>query len=225
MPQTFRTTACSAHGHPEVTLTLAERVPVPNIENTLLRYFESQVARGVVFSAGQTIDFVGLLLKLVARDDGTLGVSERDDDRWVESVHGSLMQAYCRIEVARSFALAPEPPPAGSTAIVCSRLDDSKRAIMCKRAEPSPGTRDSGWYIGCTFEDHDHDDTEHLAVAPLAEVAKRYAWLGQFLALPVGTDLVVEMRERVSVPVLWRGEDVVAPVAGSYVAALNQHGR
>lgn len=42
--------------------------------------------------------------------------------------------------------------------------------------------------------------------------------------LPVGTDLVVEMGKRVSVPVLWHPDRIV-PATGSYVASLNAAAR
>ena len=76
--ETFRTTTCAAHGHPEVTLVLARPLPLPGVASMLLGYFEDAVARGTTFAAGQTVQVGWALLRLCDRDDGTLGVQERE---------------------------------------------------------------------------------------------------------------------------------------------------
>lgn len=80
-----------------------------------------------------------------------------------------------------------------------------------------------GIYWDC-LEGHDHDDPTNLEVIALNAVPLQFPWLDQFFGLPTGTDLVVEMGERVSVPVLWRPERI-EPIAKSYVATLNAAAR
>lgn len=222
----FQTSACSAHAHPEISFVLAEPVAVPGIERTLLDYVEDLVQRGARLRPGQRVDLGGCLLRIFDRGDGTLGIRDvgfDGSDAEPESAHRSLMRCWLRQEVARSFGLEAEFPATQATAVVCSKLEESAHAILMKRMEPTPDTPDSGWFLGCTDEAHDHDAADNLLAEPLMALSERLPWIDQFVALPQGTDLVVEMAQRVRVPVLWHGDggDAIDPLAGSYVAALN----
>lgn len=221
----FETTGLAKHGHREIRFLFSEPAPVPNLEQLLLGYFESAVASGVKFEPGQRIDLAGSLLRMFEREDGTLGVRDvgsDGEDIQPESVHRALMRTWCRQEVARSWDLTPAFPSPHQRAIVCTQLEASKHAVLLKHLEPT-GPDDSGWYIGCTDPEHKHDWEDNLGVVYLLQVGDRYPWLDQFFALPVGTDLIVEMDQRVRVPALWRGEgEPIPPNADSYVAALNK---
>ena len=221
----FRTSACSPHGHPEVSFVFAEHVPVPGLEKMLLGYFERQVAGGVRFLPGQTIDLAGSVLRTFDRGDGTLGVRDAGADGQPvepESAHRGLMRTWMRQEVARSYGFSPEFPALNAGALVCTATGTSRHALMLKRLPPVDA-RDSGWYVGCTDERHDHDQEANLQHVALGAIPQHFPWLDQFFALPVGTELVVEMAERVRVPVLWRAgqADPIPPLEGSLVAALN----
>lgn len=222
----FQTNTCSRHSHPEISFVFAERVPVPGAERLLLDYFESSVAQGVVFKAGQKVGIGGSLLRLFDRGDRTLGVRDvgpDGQDAEPESAHRSVMRTWLRQEVARSFGLEADFPATTATAILCTHTDQSTHALLLKRMSPTPNSPDSGWFIGCTDQTHDHDAKDALVVAHILAIAEKYPWLDQFFALPLRTDLVVEMEDRVRVPVLWYGDqaDPRPPLAGSYVAALN----
>lgn len=221
----FATSGLGKLGHPEISFLFSDPAPVPNLEQLLLGYFENAVASGVKFSANQRIDLAGSLLRVFDRGDGMLGVRDvgsDGNDIEPESVHRALMRTWCRQEVARSYDLTPAFPAPHQRVIICNQLEASKHALLLKHLEPTTDD-DSGWYIGCTDTKHDHNWEENLGVVYLLQVADRYPWLDQFFALPVGTDLIVEMDGRVTVPALWRGEgDPVAPNPGSYVAALNK---
>lgn len=221
----FATSGLAVHGHSEISFLFSEPVPVPNLEQLLLGFFESAVGSGVKFSAGQRIDLAGSLLRMFDREDGTLGVRDvgsDGNDIQPESVHRALMRTWCRQEVARSWDLTPAFPAPHQSAFICTQMEASRHALLLKHLEPT-GPDDSGWYIGCTDPSHAHDTEEALGVVYLLQIGDRFPWLDQFFALPVGTDLIVEMNERVSVPALWRGEgEPIAPKPGSYVAALNK---
>lgn len=220
---TFRTQACARHGHPEISFVFAEPVRVPNLQSILIDYLEGSVERGVRYEVGQRIDLGGSLLRLFDRGDGTLGVRDvgsDGNDVNPESVHRALMRTWCRQEVARSFGLEPTFPSPEGRVTVCSEVHASKHAILLKRLAPT-APDDSGWYVGCTNERHDHDAPTALGAAYLLQLSDQLPWVDQFFALPVGTHLIVLMDERLSVPALWRDEKLVAPLPGSYVAALN----
>lgn len=222
----FRTSDCSRYGHAEVAFVFAERIPVPGLERMLLGYIEGRVASGVRFRSGHDIDIGGSILRLFERVDGTLGLRDVGPDGQVvepESAHRSVVRTWQRQEVARSYGLSPEFPGASASALVCTATGTSRHALMLKRTRPMDA-RDSGWYVGCTDERHDHEDPANLQAVALGTIPEQFPWLDPFFALPVDTDLVVEMAERVSVSVLWH-PNPIEPLAGSYVAALNAAAR
>lgn len=217
--KTFVTTRCAAAGHPEFTLVFRGEPPVPDLEKSLLDYFETAVAGGTTFKAGQTVQLGWATLRLMQRDDGTLGVLEPDlgdSLKWHEGVDQSLYETWKQKEVLSSLELLPQadfPRPA-LHAVVCTQLFDAP-AKMLGRTEPHSGT-DSGWFIGCFDDAHDHQREDALTVAPLVEIAARVPQLVQFFALPVGVDLVVSPGE---LRVFVDGE-ARAPRPGSYLQAI-----
>lgn len=220
----YRTTGCAAHGHPEFTVRIAHDVPVPGLEKMLLGYFEASVKAGTQFKPGQTVQLGWATLRLTWREDGTLGVLEPDlkhELKWVESVEQSLLETWRQKEVLESLGLTARAdfPRQAFGAIVCDRVWDSTRFVM-GRAEPSAPS-DSGWFIGCDDEAHDHQVEQALKVVPLIEVAVRLPALAQFFALPVGTDALISGPGQVRARVFLDEEERV-PTPGSYLEALNR---
>lgn len=219
----YRTSRCATAGHREFTLTFAADVPLPGLEQMLLSYFEGAVVGGAQFKPGQTVQLGWATLRLTLRDDGTLGVLEPDlkhELKWVESVDQSLLETWRQKEVLDSLGLSARAdfPRQALQAVVCSRVWDSTSFVL-GRAEPSDPT-DSGWFIGCNDEAHDHQQADALAVVPLIEVAVRLPPLTQFLALPVGVDVVASGPGRVRARVFLDDAEQV-PEPGSYLASLN----
>lgn len=220
----YRTTQCAAHGHPEFTVRFARDVPVPGLERLLLGYFEGAVARGTSFKPGQTVQLGWATLRLTWRSDETLGVLEpdlRDELKWIEAVDQSLFETWRQKEVLSSLELVERAdfPRQALQAVVCTKVWDSP-AFLMGRTEPSSPS-DSGWFVGCTDEAHDHQQPDALTVVPLIEIAVRAPPLTQFLALPIGVDVVVVGPGRVRARVFVDGEER-NPRVGSYLDALNQ---
>lgn len=218
---TFTTTRCAAFKHPEFTLTFRAEPPVPHLEGMLLRYFEESVAAGTLFKAGQTVQLGWATLRLLQRTDGTLGVLEpdlRDGLKWVEGVDQSLFETWKQKEVLASLGLVEQaqfPRPA-LQAVVCTRAFEDA-TTMLGRTEAHAQT-DSGWFIGCLDDAHDHHREDALTVMPLVEVATRAPELIQFFALPAGSDLVITPD---SVRVFIDGE-ARDPEPGSYLEAFKR---
>ncbi len=222
----FRTTGCAAFGHPEFTVRFAREVPVPGLERRLLDLLEGEVARGVVFKPGQTVQLGWATLRLVARADGTYGVLEPDlahELKWVESVDQALLEAWRQQEVLASVGLEARAdfPRQALQAVVCARAFEATRWLL-GRTEPSAPT-DSGWFLGCLDDTHDHQASDALAVVPLVELAARVPPLAQFLALPVGADVVLSddggLRARV-----FLDDEERPPRPGSYLDTFNRPG-
>jgi hypothetical protein len=221
---TYRTTKCSAHGHPEFTITFAREVPLPGLEEMLLRYFEEGVAGGTQFKPGQTVLVGWATLRLTQREDGTLGVLEPDlkeELKWTESVDQTLLDAWRQKEVLSSLGLLEriEYPRQAQQAIVCAQTWEAPTFVL-GRTDPSAPS-DSGWFVGCMDDAHDHQVADALSVVPLIEIAARLPALTQFLALPVGTDVVVSGEGGLRARVFIDGDEV-KPRPGSYLDALNR---
>lgn len=220
----FRTSRCAEHQHPEFTIRFLREVPVPGLEKMLLGYFENAVASGTRFKPGQTVQLGWATLRLTQRDDGTLGVLEPDlktELKWIESVDQSLLETWRQKEVLDSVGLLERAnyPRQALQAIVCSQVWDAP-AFMMGRTAPSTPT-DSGWFVGCMDEAHDHQHAEALSVVPLIEIAVKVPPLTQFFALPEGSDVVVTGPGRVRARVFFEGEEL-QPRESSYLSALNR---
>ena len=220
----FRTTACAAHQHPEFTLRFLREVPVPDLEKMLLGYFENAVASGAKFKAGQTVQLGWATLRLTQRDDGTLGVLEPDlktELKWIESVDQSLLETWRQKEVLDSVGMLERAnyPRQALQAVVCSQVWEAPSFMMGRTAASTP--TDSGWFVGCMDDAHDHQLPDALNVVPLIEIAVKVPPLTQFFALPEGSDVVVSGPGRVRARVFFEGEEL-KPRESSYLSSLNR---
>lgn len=91
----------------------------------------------------------------------------------------------------------------------------SQRAMVCTRVTPKtvqrlrplradrawqPDVRDSGWFIGCCDEDHDHDNANELATMHLFHLVDQFPGLFPYLGMPVGTMMVFEESQAIIFP-------------------------
>ena len=218
----FRTTTCGRHGHAEFTLVIDEPLPVPGLETILVSYFEDNVAGGTVFKAGETVQFGWAMLRLIQRSDGTLGVEEvdrRSGGRWCERVGNTLMETWVQQQVALSVGAEPEFPRQGQSAIVCTNLVPGADDYMMSRSEPT-APDDSGWFIGCCDDDHDHNTLENLSKGGLLAVGRTLPFLVQFFALPFETNLHVAASAGRPSPTIYIDGQPRTPRADSYLASL-----
>lgn len=207
-----------------LTLTFRRDLPVPGLEQPLLRWFEAEEARGVRFSAGQTVQFGWSTLRLTQRADGSLGVLEPDlqhELKWLESVDQAAFQAWQQKEVLSSLDLVDRAdfPRQALHAVVCERVFTAG-ALMLGRTEASAPT-DSGWFVGCTDEAHDHQHEAALTIAPLVELAARLPRLVPWFALPAGVDVLLPVAARARPRIFVDGEER-APREGSHLATLDR---
>lgn len=222
----FQTSACRAYGHPEFTIALREPPMLPSHERMLLNYFEASVSRGVRFAPGEKVTFGWAHLRLTQRPDGTIGVQAydlREEGQWSEWVDAPLRETWLQQQVLASLGVRDSSrcPGQSQAAIVCRRLGEGLREIQLKRFEPNGGA-DSGWFVGCFDEDHDHDARENLAPTTLAAIAARLPVTAQFFVLPWDCAVLLDYngRSRVRATVLLDDEERV-PAPGSYLDRLN----
>lgn len=227
---TFRTSRCSAAGHPEVTLQLAHKSPIPGVHELLIDYFEAAVARGTKFSAGQTVQLGWSVLKLCERADGTLGVQEREltpEVAWTESVDRALRDVWMQREIAASVGLLDELafPRQDDGVLVADCARTSHEVLLTRVALDDAPPDFSGWLAACAHQEHDHGERVYV---PLLAIAADHAPLVQLLALPHGTSVLVLFRAKPNAPAgqlriephVFRDGEEIIPARGSYLAAL-----
>jgi hypothetical protein len=94
-------------------------------------------------------------------------------------------------------------PHRSQFALICKRVIprtiSQQRPLMAHRAW-EPDVRDSGWFIGCCDNGHDHDSAEELGRVHLIYLVKQFPALFPYVAMPVGTQLVFERSQAI----LWR---------------------
>jgi len=195
----------------------------------LIHYFEAAVTRGTKFLAGQTVQIGWSLLKLCDREDGTIGLQEREltpDVRWAEHVDRAILDVWLQKEVAASVGMADSLafPRQDHTALVANCAMSETQLVMTRLADDNLPDGFSGWMFACT-EDHDHGERKQF---PLIGIAAMQPGLVQMLALPYGTSVLVLYVERPDAPAgsvriephVFRGAKEIVPVPGSYLAAL-----
>ncbi|MER2560863.1 MAG: hypothetical protein ABTQ32_09100 [Myxococcaceae bacterium] len=214
---TFVTTGCTGHGHPEVTLTFVEPPIVPHGERLLLGYLENAVAKGTRFEPGQTLGLGGHLLRFKQRADGTLGLEEpvpSPKETWVEAVDRTVREVTFQRWVNESFDLELAFPPLRASVLV-SRCSEGAGTVVLTRVDAGDAAQAwSGWSLSCA-QDHDHGERFSL---PLLALSALRPTLVPFLALPSGSVVVAGAGPA---HVFADGKELSAK-PGSYLQVLNE---
>jgi len=227
--QAHRTTKCSAAGHREFTVQLANKAPIPDLQGMLINYFEAAVARGSKFLPGQTIQMGWSVLRVCERKDGTLGVEERvlaPEVDWTESVDRALVDMWLQREVNDSVGLLDEMtfPRQDESALISECAMEADQIVMTRLNKSDTPDGFSGWLLACT-EDHDHGERQQI---PLLGIAAIKPGLVQMFALPPDTSVLVLYKEKASAPSgtlriephVFRNGEEITPGTGSYLASL-----
>jgi hypothetical protein len=195
--------------------TVTSRLGLP----WLLSWLEERVLAGERFRPGESLQIGWMFDQIVDRPDGSLGIAEPDFEsmpvEWVDCVTLTLRHIWFQKESAASVAQIATYPSYRQTAVVCSRLR-SAAAIVMHHDEPTDNL-DSGWFIGCYDDDHDHDDVTQLISVSLYEVA--VSWDQRFIAyaaLPLGCTVVAGQGP----PVITMGNAILEIVPGSLLSSL-----
>ena len=188
----FRTTGCAEHDHPEFTVVFDAEPPTESVVGWLLDHFEHGVAQGMRFAAGDSVAVGMRSVRLVDRDDGTLGVTERvGGEAWEEHVDQTVRDAWYQAGAASKLGLPEHLHSVNDEDFAavqpCGR--DATTLLLTRPEEPDGYV----WAVGCG-DDHDHSD---WVFTELFRVWLAFPYTAQFLALPPGTDVVVH-RDRVS---------------------------
>jgi hypothetical protein len=218
----LRTTSCRHHQHPEFRINYSPALGV--IEGDarwFVAWLEEAVATGSRFAPGQTCQVGWVVTEVREEESGDLCLWEPDMQQfpvtWVGSVSRTLSHLRRQKDVCESVLDTSDMsfPSMLQSALVCTRLGQTSGIVMERQAVS--GERDSGWFCGCTGEDHDHNAVGELRTVSLYEAAVRFAQqIVPFLALPEGVLLETNVGE----PKIFRDGNPLTFKPGSYLAAL-----
>jgi hypothetical protein len=211
------TQKCREQGHLEISVECDEAPFLSVGLEFLLKWIESEVASGRKFVPDETVQVGWSLLEVRQRTDGTLALFEPDfksmPTKFIDGVSNTLLHMLLQKYTAESVGLANELtfPDLRHSAIVCTEFG-SDGFVMDRNAAKE---FDSGWFLGCEHDAHDHQTPESLRRVSLYEAAVQIDdRIIPFLALPAGT--IIDFRSKVPRVLRPQGELKILP--GSYLA-------
>lgn len=217
------TQRCREHAHPEFAIEFDPERMLAGDAEWLGQVLESWVVNGRRFAAGETVQIGWSFLQLKQQGDA-LGFLEPEFGsmpiKWVPGVTATLQQLRQQKDTVSSV-LAPDAmalPSLRQGCIVCTRLQATQGLLMSRGA---PEEEDSGWFIGCLDEDHDHQDMESLELMSLYQaIAERAPRALPYLALPAGCGVRVQGSE----PLIHDKDGPLPIKPGSYLESLVRKG-
>lgn len=166
------TTRCNKFGHPEFVLE-ADESSVPDIYLTeVADTIERMVEHGQCFLPGQSFQVGWMVTQVQTYDASHLTLVEPDMEtfpiKWVFGITHTLRHKMLQVTMLDSVSLRAQiqMPSVVQSLRACTRY--SSPSFFMARFSPTQ-ERDSGWFIGCLNEDHNHRDPAQLRCISLYE--------------------------------------------------------
>ncbi|HTI14638.1 MAG TPA: hypothetical protein VL461_08735 [Dictyobacter sp.] len=100
----------------------------------------------------------------------------------------------------RTTGVSLYPSPSQS-ALICTRLTPETiqhlRPIMAHRSWQPKNPHESGWFIGCCEDNHNHNNANELTTVHLLHLVEQFPGIFPYLAMPVGMLLLFEERQAI----------------------------
>nr|WP_157117399.1 hypothetical protein [Nocardia vaccinii] len=207
----MRTMTEAGSGHAEFTATVSGEVPEISMVFSVLNAFRDMVLGGRWIEPRATFRFGCRVLRVIAREDGTLGLEETvAPDVWREQVDETITDLHNQSVVCRKLGLAQSwGEITEQHRVIMHRCAATADKIAFSRHTPD-GEGVSGWRVICLDK---HEDEQVIDVE-LGQVMADFPYLRQFLALPPETAVVMSPPQRpdgaVTAMVLHHGNDLTA---------------
>ena len=209
------TTKCSQHRHPEFVLEADEaQVPEVYLQN-VVQTIEGMVAGGSVFRPEQTFQ-IGWGLTLVKAAGGQLTLVEPDMQsfpiQWVPGITHTLRQMMLQLFMLDSVGLRKQmdAPSIRDSLIACSRYHEP--SFFLARSERDGA--DSGWFIGCRNDSHDHQNPANLQCISVYEAHLNQRGFQGFASFPVGSMIAIDRAHGLKV---YLDDQELAVIPGSFL--------
>lgn len=213
-----RRTAAGVAGQAEFTLEYEPDVVTGLGIDWLVSWLEDSIREGSRFTDGQIVGIGWLNCYVVDREDGTLGLCEPDfvnvPPILAAGASNAVGQLWFQREVAESVGLTAELdfPHYVQSAVTCEGFLDAEAVLMHRYPHDED---ESGWFIGCLGESHEHTD-DTLRGATLYELAVANPAIVGYLALPRDCSVVVGD----GAPEIMRHGELLVPRRGSLLATM-----
>jgi hypothetical protein len=213
------TDTCRRHGHPEFVLEADEaHVPAIYLEN-IAQTLQRMVAQGSVFRPGETFQIGWMLTRVESYGGDRLTLTEPDmkslPARFIPGISETLRQMMLQLFMLDSVSLRAEidMPTLRHSLVACTRYADP--AFYLTRSATADPT-DSGWFVGCLADDHNHHDPANLTRVSLYEAFLRQPAIQGFLAFPRESLIAIDPRAGVRI---YKGERPLQVEPGSFLDA------
>jgi hypothetical protein len=191
------TTRCKDHCHAEFVLEVDEHVVPSQHISRVIDTIEGMVAQGSTFTPGETFQIGWMITKVQQYDEGRLTLFEPDmrtfPMAFVPGVTETLRQMMLQLFSIDSLAVPRgdmEIPNVCQSAIACKKYASAKSLLLSRDKPHSPS--DSGWFIGCLDEDHNHEDANQLVLISLFEAFLNQSQIQGWMAFPEKTLIVLQ---------------------------------
>lgn len=172
--RTILTTKCRSYGHPELALSFDQTKLLERDAESFASSLEHMVESGSRFQPGQTIQIGWSIAWCVSQPNGILGFEEPDMKSMPMAKQIGLTDSLRHVRLQKDTlesVLSVDAllfPSLQQSCLVCTRLSNSGKFFM-DRSEPRGA--DSGWFIGCVIDGHNHNDVSNLKKVSLYEAA------------------------------------------------------
>ncbi len=193
----YTTSDLSSYGHKEFQLHYANALR-PDVE-IIADIIRTTVSTGGSLKPGDTIQIGCSLCRVIDRGEH-LGLEEpsflSDPIQWVDSVDSTARHLRLQMAAAESCNLGSDLnfPSITNTAFVCSSIDQTE-GIFMDRVHPL-SNQDSGWFVACSDQNHNHDSNENLKQESLYALTLRKPAVIPFLGFPIGTTAMIRRDQK-----------------------------
>jgi hypothetical protein len=214
------TSRCGDHGHADFVLEFDEQaVSRPHAED-MIQTIEDMVARGSVFAPGETIQIGWMITQVRRYDESRLTLFEPDmrtiPMAFLPGVTETLRQMMLQLFFIDSLAIPREDmsmPNVRQSVITCGRYAVA-RSLLLMRGKALRQS-DSGWFISCLDQDHDHEDPKNLVLVSLYDAFLRHKPIQGWMAFP--SETLIALRDS-GPPQVFRDGKELAVVPNSFLA-------
>lgn len=207
------TEGLQTRGQQEIAVSVPwpEHDPCDRLLTDLLRFLETYlITQPKRILPGQTLIYGWTTLRFIEDSQnlsgagtGTLLIEERQNPfseehpSYVPGVTRTLALLQLQHEAIRRNRVAGDAiyPHGSQHAFVCTRVSPETvhrlRPLTAQRIW-EPDSQDSGWFIGCGDQEHDHDNPDEATLIHLFHLVERFPGLFPYVAMPVGTAVFFE---------------------------------
>lgn len=178
MPQ-YKTTSLSQFGHPEMVVDVSQEYA--SSVKWHFSYLESCVRDGTVFKPGETLKIGWMIVKLVARQDGTIEFWEPSFEqmpiKWRLGLNRTFQDLMVQSEICKKLNTEPSFPSILDVGLLSDALIDGRFEFLMSRDVSSE--KECGW----CFVELDYNDLS-ISYCSLFEIAVNRPMVIPFLAIP-----------------------------------------